>query len=387
MNNKTICVALVGIGWAGRMHARAYNHVYGIDVRRKTVCGLEENLSEFAQQFRFESCTRDFGEILRDPEVDLIDITTPPFLHADMIVKAMRAGKDVICEKPLTGYFGMPDDKKPVGNVSKEKMLREVRKTIDELEAVMNVTGRRFFYAENWIYAPAFIRACELMRSKGTTLVQMDSIAGHKGSPASYVKYWEQSGGGTLARNLIHPLSAAIYAKRLEMESRGLEYGVKSVACDCSQVMKHIENRYIEADPVDTEDWAHVVLTFRDGSKATLTSGDTFVGESVTTFDMYGNDAVFKCRFSQADLLDVYFSDDKGIEDEYFVEKNDSNIGHHRAIVGEEIIRGYYGEIQDFLECMLEGREPLSGFQIAREAAELTQIAYLAAEQNRTIVL
>ena len=387
MNNKTICVALVGIGWAGRMHARAYNHVYGIDVRRKTVCGLEENLSEFAQQFRFESCTRDFGEILRDPEVDLIDITTPPFLHADMIVKAMRAGKDVICEKPLTGYFGMPDDKKPVGNVSKEKMLREVRKTIDELEAVMNVTGRRFFYAENWIYAPAFIRACELMRSKGTTLVQMDSIAGHKGSPASYVKYWEQSGGGTLARNLIHPLSAAIYAKRLEMESRGLEYGVKSVACDCSQVMKHIENRYIEADPVDTEDWAHVVLTFRDGSKATLTSGDTFVGESVTTFDMYGNDAVFKCRFSQADLLDVYFSDDKGIEDEYFVEKNDSNIGHHRAIVSEEIIRGYYGEIQDFLECMLEGREPLSGFQIAREAAELTQIAYLAAEQNRTIVL
>ena len=387
MNNKTICVALVGIGWAGRMHARAYNHVYGIDVRRKTVCGLEENLSEFAQQFRFESCTRDFGEILRDPEVDLIDITTPPFLHADMIVKAMRAGKDVICEKPLTGYFGMPDDKKPVGNVSKEKMLREVRKTIDELEAVMNGTGRRFFYAENWIYAPAFIRACELMRSKGTTLVQMDSIAGHKGSPASYVKYWEQSGGGTLARNLIHPLSAAIYAKRLEMESRGLEYGVKSVACDCSQVMKHIENRYIEADPVDTEDWAHVVLTFRDGSKATLTSGDTFVGESVTTFDMYGNDAVFKCRFSQADLLDVYFSDDKGIEDEHFVEKNDSNIGHHRAIVSEEIIRGYYGEIQDFLECMLEGREPLSGFQIAREAAELTQIAYLAAEQNRTIVL
>ena len=55
--------------------------------------------------------------------------------------------------------------------------------------------------------------------------------------------------------------------------------------------------------------------------------------------------------------------------------------------ISEEIIRGYYGEIQDFLECMLEGREPLSGFQIAREAAELTQIAYLAAEQNRTVVL
>ena len=72
---------------------------------------------------------------------------------------------------------------------------------------------------------------------------------------------------------------------------------------------------------------------------------------------MYGNDAVFRCRFSQADLLEVYFSDNRGIEDEYYVEKNDTNIGHHRAIVSEEIIRGYYGEIQDFMECLRDGRE------------------------------
>ena len=125
---------------------------------------------------------------------------------------------------------------------------------------------------------------------------------------------------------------------------------------------------------------AVVVIKFLTGQIAVIECG-----MSATRNDNIK--AVFKCRFSQADLLDVYFSDDKGIEDEHFVEKNDSNIGHHRAIVSEEIIRGYYGEIQDFLECMLEGREPLSGFQIAREAAELTQIAYLAAEQNRTVVL
>ena len=387
MSSKSICVALIGIGWAGTMHAKAYNRVYGVDVRRKTVCGLEENLAEFAEKYHFETCTGDFEAVLRDPEIDVVDITTPPFLHADMIMRAMKAGKDVICEKPLTGYFGLPDDEKPIGAVSRAKMLREVRRTIDAIEAVMKATGRRFFYAENWVYAPAFIRACELMLAKGTTIVQMDSIAGHKGSPASYVKYWAQSGGGTLSRNLIHPLSAAICAKRLEMEGRGLEYSVKAVACDCSQVMKGVAHRFIQADPVDTEDWAHVVLTFADGTKATLTSGDTFVGESVTTFDMYGNDAVFKCRFSQADLLDVYFSDDRGIEDEYFVEKNDTNIGHHRAIVSEEIIRGYYGEIQDFMECLRDGRKPRAGFELAKEAAELTQIAYLAAEQGRRVAL
>lgn len=387
MNDKPICVALVGMGWAGAMHARAYSHVYGVNVRRKTVCALEENVPEFAASNDFEGWTHDFETVLTDSEIDVVDITTPPFLHKDMIVRAMRAGKDVICEKPLTGYFGLSDDQKPIGAVSKEKMLQEVRRVIDEIEAVQKETGRRFFYSENWIYAPAFLRACALMLQKGTTLVQMDSIAGHKGSPAAYVKYWEKSGGGVLPRNLIHPLSAAIYAKRLEMEHKGIEYGVRSVYCDCSQVMKGIENRYIEADPVDTEDWAHIIITFSDGTKATLTSGDTFVGESVTTFDMYGNDAVFKCRFSQADLLDVYFSDDKGIEDAYFVEKNDTNIGHHKAIVSEEIIRGYYGEIQDFMECIRDGRQPLSGLQLARESAELVQIAYLSAEKNRRVLL
>ena len=387
MNQKTVCVALVGMGWAGAMHAKAYSHVYGVNVRRKTVCALEENVPEFAAKHDFESWTHDFAEVLWDPEIDVVDISTPPFLHRDMIVRAMRAGKHVICEKPLTGYFGMADDEKPIGSVSKEKMLREVRLAVNEIEAVQRETGSRFFYSENWVYAPPFIRACELIRQKGTTIVQMDSIAGHKGSPAAYVKYWEKSGGGVLTRNLIHPLSAAIFAKRLEMEARGLEYGVRSVYCDCSQVMKGIENRHIEADPVDTEDWAHVVITFNDGTKATLTSGDTFVGESVTTFDMYGNDAVFKCKFSQADLLDVYFSDEDGIEDAYFVEKNDTNIGHHKAIVSEEIIRGYYGEIQDFMECLRDSREPVSGIQLAREAAELVQVAYLSAEKNRTVFL
>lgn len=387
MNDKPICIALVGMGWAGAMHAKAYSHVYGVNVRRKTVCALEESVPDFAAKNDFEGWTHDFDEVLRDQEIDVVDITTPPFLHRDMIIKAMRAGKDVVCEKPLTGYFGLPGDEKPIGAVSKLKMLQAVQRTVDEVEQVQRETGRRFFYSENWVYAPAFLRAVELMLQKGTTIVQMDGIAGHKGSPANYVKYWEKSGGGVLPRNLIHPLSAAIYAKRRQMEQKGLEYGVRSVYCDCAQVMKGIENRHIEADPVDTEDWAHIILTFADGTKATLTSGDTFVGESVTTFDLYGNDAVFKCKFSQADLLDVYFSDEQGIEDAYFVEKNDTNVGHHRAIVSEEIIRGYYGEIQDFMECLRDDREPLSGLQLARESAELVQIAYLSAEQGRTIRL
>lgn len=385
MKKDKICVALVGAGWAGAMHAKAYNHIYGLKIDLKTVCALEPTIPEFAEKYNFRTYTKDFNDVISDAEIDVIDIVTPPNLHKSMIISAMEAGKDVICEKPLTGYFGLPGDIQPIGDVSKRKMLDEVRNTMDEIEQVMKKTGRKFFYSENWIYAPAFLRACELMLDKGTTIVQMSGTAGHKGSQAGYVKYWDKSGGGTLSRNLIHPLSTAIFAKRKEMESKGLEYGVKSVYCDCSQIMGGIENRFIEANPVDTEDWAHAIITFNDGTKATLTAADTFVGEAVNVFEMFGNDASFKCKFSQSNLLDVYFSDDKGIENSYFVEKNDSNIGHHAAIVDEEIIRGYYGEIQDFLECIAYDRDPIVGFALAKEATELIQIAYLSAEQKKTI--
>jgi hypothetical protein len=58
---------------------------------------------------------RDFQSLVADKEVDVIDICTPPALHASMIVEAVQAGKHVICEKPFTGYFGRGEDNIPIG--------------------------------------------------------------------------------------------------------------------------------------------------------------------------------------------------------------------------------------------------------------------------------
>ena len=54
---------------------------------------------------------RSFAELIADRELDVIDICTPPNLHAEMIVAAMQAGKHVICEKPFAGYFGRDGDR------------------------------------------------------------------------------------------------------------------------------------------------------------------------------------------------------------------------------------------------------------------------------------
>jgi len=329
--------------------------------------------------------SKSFEEVLSDPEIDVVDIATPPNMHKSMIIQAMGAGKHVICEKPLTGYFGREGDPEQADRVSKKKMLLEVRKDMAEIVQAPKRTGKKFCYSENWVYAPAFQRACQLIKAKGTTVVHIDSFLCHKGSPAEYVKVWAKSGGGTLARNLTHPLCAALYLKRLEMESRGLSYGVKSIACDCAQVTRGIESRYIEVAPLDTEDWSHAIVTFTDGTKATLTAADTFVGQSVNRFDIYGNDAVMKCNFAPNSLLDVYFSDDKGIENEFITEKDDHNLGIKHAAVCEETIRGYLGELQDFMKCIAYDREPMAGLDIALETLDLVQLAYYSAEQGRCV--
>ena len=387
MDHQKVGVALVGAGWAGEMHAKAYERTYGVNLERKVVCALEPSLPAFAARHHFQSYTDNFETVLKDPEIDVVDVVTPPNLHKSMVIAALRAGKHVICEKPLTGYFGMAGDPERVGDVAKDKMLRQIRRDMAEIEQALSESGKRFFYAENWLYAPAFVRACQLILKKGTTVVQMRGIAGHKGSHAAYTGRWAKSGGGTAARNLIHPIGAALYLKRLERNAKGLPYGVASVYCDCSRVTEHIEKRHIAASPVDVEDFSHIILTFVDGTKATLTAADLYLGQALNLFEIYGNDAVFRCNYTPNDLLDAYFSDDKGIEDEWITEKSDHNLGRQHALVADELIRGYYGEIQDFMECIRDNREPVSGFALAKEAMEMVSLAYCSAEQGKRVDL
>lgn len=382
---EKISIGLVGAGWAGEMHAKAYERVYGIKIDLNTVCALGPKLESFAGRHGFRKWTEEFDNLITDPEIDVVDIASPPNLHKDMIIKALRAGKHVVCEKPLTGYFGMPGDPDRVGDVSKEKMLFYIREDMDEIERALKESGRRFFYAENWLYAPAFVKACELILKKGTTILEMRAFAGHKGSHAGYVSSWAESGGGTVMRNLIHPVGAALYLKKIEAESKGLSGGAASIYCDCARVTEGVDKRNIAASPIDVEDYSHIVLTFLDGTKAELTSTDLCLGGLRNNLEIFGNDAVYYCRFNPNDLLEGYIADDRGLDGKLLMEKCDHSLGYQNILLEDELVRGYYGEIQDFMECLRDDREPRSGFSLAREAMEITTLAYVSAEQGRCL--
>lgn len=104
---QTIGVGLIGTGFMGKAHALAWRNVRAVsgDVPAARLVQLADTPAEKAQamaaQFGFERATADWRELLADPAIDVISITTPNGMHREMAVAALQAGKHVWCEKPM----------------------------------------------------------------------------------------------------------------------------------------------------------------------------------------------------------------------------------------------------------------------------------------------
>jgi predicted dehydrogenase len=230
-------VGLIGCGFVAELHMYAYKRVYGVDVEVAAVAARGDHVLDFAKKHRIPKTYRDFRAVLTDKEIDVVDICTPPALHADMIVEAVQAGKHVICEKPFTGYFGRGDDKTPIGKqVSKSLMYERVMAEMDKTCAAVKASGRLFMYAEDWVYAPAVAKAVEILEATKDKILFMKGEESHSGSHAAHAAQWSMTGGGSLIRMGCHPLSAVLYLKQVEARSRGERITVTAVTADVGNV-------------------------------------------------------------------------------------------------------------------------------------------------------
>ena len=231
MNQKgEICIGMAGAGRATELHINALQRYTGVPVcLRHVIARRREQVEEARDRHGFEKASLRFEDLLEDDEIDVIDICTPPYAHEEMILRSMRAGKHVICEKPLCGYFGKSGDREPIGvHVSKKVMYQEVLRQLDALKEEIEVSDRKFMYAENFVYAPAVNKAAEIIRKKGSRILYAKGEESLKGSSSPVAGEWCKTGGGTFIRTGAHPLAAILWLKQVEAEAQGREITVQS---------------------------------------------------------------------------------------------------------------------------------------------------------------
>lgn len=386
-----IRVGLVGCGFVSELHMYAFRRVYGVDVEVAAVAARGDRIVEFAGRHNIPRVYRSFAELIADRELDVVDICTPPNLHSEMIVASMQAGKHVICEKPFAGYFGREGDAQPIGKqVPKALMYERVLEEMDATRAAIERTGRLFMYAEDWIYAPAVTKTTEILRATKDKILFMKGEESHSGSHAAHAAQWAMTGGGSLIRMGCHPLSAVLYLKQVEAKARGETIRVASVTGDVGNVtagLKPEERSYIKANPVDVEDWGTLTATFSDGTKATVFSGDMIMGGVRNLIETYTSGGSLFANITPNTHLMSYQTSDEKLASVYITEKVDRKTGWQYVCLEEEWTRGYLQEIQDFMECVATGRQPLSDLALAYETIKVNYAGYWAAEEGRRVVL
>ena len=393
MNKKgEICIGMAGAGRATELHMNALRRYTGVPVCPKHIIARRpEQVNMMKDRYDFKNASLDFEDLLRDEEIDVIDICTPPYVHEEMIVKAMKAGKHVICEKPLSGYFGREGDKEPIGlNVKKEKMYYELLEEMDRLSEVVKSSGRKFMYAENFVYAPAVTKAAEIISKKKSRILYAKGEESLKGSSSPVAGEWNKTGGGTFMRTGAHPLAAILWLKRMEAKARGTQIKVRSLLADMGRITPNLteyEHRHIAARPNDVEDSGTVVINFTDGTKALIIATDVLLGGSKNYIELYCNDAAITCTLTLNNMMSTYFLDEERLEDVYLSEMLPSKTGWNNLALEDEIIRGYTDEMRDFMESIYYDREPKSGFGLAYDVARIIYASYYSAEKESWVEL
>ncbi len=106
-NRKKLNIAMVGYGFMGRAHSNAFHqamHFFDLpfELCLKVICGRnKEKLHPMAAQWGWEETATDWESVVSRADVDIVDICTPNCLHEPIAIAAARAGKIVLCEKPL----------------------------------------------------------------------------------------------------------------------------------------------------------------------------------------------------------------------------------------------------------------------------------------------
>lgn len=301
---KTINVGVIGMGWMGTVHSRSYAsmrdrfHDGGI-LPRLMMCSdtVQDRLDEAQARFGFEEASLDWMDVINHPDIQAVNITSPNFLHREMTLAAIAAGKHVMCEKPI-GV--LPDDVAAVYKAAQEA-------------GVMTFTGLNYRWVPLVQYAKNLIDAGELGE---ITNYYGRFFAMYASDPLGMLNWRflkEQAGTGALGDLMPH---AADMAQFLAGPITRVTSTTQTVVTQRPIPVPGRGNHFAvgqAGDPtgeVTNEDYVGVLMEFANGARGTIEISRAIFGPKVENrFEIYGTKGAIKWNFETMDELEIYMPD------------------------------------------------------------------------------
>jgi len=315
MSMDKLKVGIVGSKFAGMLHAESYKRYP--DVTLQCVSAID-NLDIFAAEYAIPNKYDDYRKMFEKEDLDLLSVCVPNFLHKEIVVAAAEAGiRAIICEKPLAT-------------------------TIEDGIRMIEICDQKkvnLMYAEDWIFAPALVRAKEIYHQGGIgNILYIKAKETHNGSHSLYAQNREYCGGGAMIHLGIHPVGFLPWlldqdiAVVTAMKTRGAEENL-------------LHHNYTG------EDWAAGLIELSGGARAFVEGNYITCGGMDDKVEIYGTDGNIHVDLTMGSPLNVYSR--KGYD--YAIEKADFTHGWTKPAVDEFMSLGYVGEIGHFVECVKNG--------------------------------
>lgn len=342
---KQVKIGLIGANWMGSFHSVGMTNVrqayHDVQPVFEIVADVNEKAAQLAaDRFGYQKITTDWHDVVDDPDVDLVIIATPNFTHAEIAIAAAKAGKHILCEKPMANTLA--DGKAMVDAIEKAG----VKSLVD------------FIYTK----CPANVLAQRLMQSNKlgefvTFRGEFDcSYCADPNTPATWRQVAETAGSGALGDLTAHivSLSDMIVGKKITevFASWDTPYATRPDSRDPSKTID-----------IDTDDQIYVIVKYEDGRIGSMSSSRISVARPVSlAYELQGSKGSVKFEMTRINELEYYSNDGDPTERGYKTIKGNTRNGDYAHFCGTDEQGIAYGDIMaiqahDILTAITEDRK------------------------------
>ena len=336
-------IAMLGTGLIGNFYTSVLHGQRSRDRVQVVYSRTEERGSKFAQDWDIPRHTTDLKAAINDPGADVVVVGLPNHLHKEAVVLAAKAGKAVLCTKPLG------------------RTAVEAKAMLDAVEKAGVFAG----YLEDLVYPPKMLKSMEFVKSGAIgKVLWARSRETHPGPHSAWFWDKEQSGGGAIVDMGCHCI---------EIARSYIGKDVRPVEAVCwADTQVH---------PIEAEDHGIGLVRYENGAVGQFEVSWTFRGGMDLRDEVAGSEGtVWSNNFLRTGL--EWFTA-SGRREGYVAEKAESEKGWLFPAGDEAVDLGYVNMFTDMFNAMEQGREPMETFYDGYVVNAIMDTCYKSARTKR----